>query len=232
MFGPPHSTHVCHDFGESVMHRVLVRRALASAIALSVLTITAACGSDDDPADSAGDDPGTSQSTDAGTDPGTDPGADEEPDAEPPADDVSLPDDVCSLLTAEEVSEAVGVTVTLEAGPSGDCAFGEEDPRGISGLVGVVRDAGSNGGYDAYLSGISATLTDPQLAEISGLGDAATTYVGVPAFGGSTQLMAGGVVDRGDFLEQVTMSQASDLTADQLVPAAEALLRLLDGKLT
>ena len=220
MFGPPHSTHVCHDFGESVMHRVLVRRALASAIALSVLTITAACGSDDDP--------GTSQSTDAGTDPG----ADEEPDAEPPADDVSLPDDVCSLLTAEEVSEAVGVTVTLEAGPSGDCAFGEEDPRGISGLVGVVRDAGSNGGYDAYLSGISATLTDPQLAEISGLGDAATTYAGVPAFGGSTQLMAGGVVDRGDFLEQVTMSQASDLTADQLVPAAEALLRLLDGKLT
>lgn len=203
--------------------RVLVRRALVCAIALSVLTVAAACGSDDEPAGDAADDPTTSEAAD--------PGTDDEPDAEPPADEVSLPDDICSLLTVEEVSTAVGKTVTVETGPGGDCAFSEEDPRGISGLIGVVRDAATNGGYDAYLSGVRGTLTDPVLRDLDGLGDAATTYTGVPAFGGSTQVMAGGVVDHGDFLEQTTISQASDLPADQLDPIAEALLRLLDGKL-
>jgi hypothetical protein len=140
--------------------------------------------------------------------------------------------DVCSLLTAEEVSTAIGRTVTIEPGPVGDCAFAEEDPRGISGVVGVVRDATANGGYDAYLSGIKGTLADPVLRDLDGLGDAATTYTGVPGFGGSTQVLAGGVVDHGDFLEQATIVQASDLPADQLDPIAEALLRLLDGKLS
>lgn len=203
------------------MHRATVRRTLVGAVAVALLTVTSGCGSDDESSEGAGGEQGTSDTTAAG-----EPGADQ-----PRGDDVTLPEDVCTLLTADEVSAAVGATVTLSTGPGGDCAFTEDDPRAISGLIGVVGDADSNGGYDAYLAGVAGTLTEPQKRSLDGLGDAASTYVGVPAFGGSTQLQAGGVVDRGAFLEQVTISQASDLTADRLEPVAEALLRLLDAKL-
>lgn len=208
------------------MRRPTLRRTLA-AVTLVVLAPIAGCGSDDAP---AADPASTGASSDVAPGDGGSGDGGAEGDTED-SSDVALPDDTCSLLTAAEVSTAVGATVTLTTAPGGDCAFSEEDPRGLSGLIGVVRDAAANGGYDAYLSGLAGVLDSPQVRDLDGLGDAAAVYVGVPGFGGSTQLMAGGVVDRGAFLEQTTISQASDLPADRLDPIAEALLRLLDAKL-
>jgi len=142
----------------------------------------------------------------------------------------TVPKDLCSLVTAAELSQALGVTVTTEIGPSGDCEFDEADPRGISGSVGVVPDAETNGGYDAYLSGLDATLKDPILTEISGLGDAAAVKVGLPTMGSGTNFLAGGVVDHGTYLLQVTLGQARDMDAATLGRAAEKVLRLIDTK--
>jgi len=212
------------------MRRTAISRALVSALTIVALGGLAACGSADEPADEPSS-AGGSSDVGGDSDAGDEADSGDEADGGDEADEVSLPDDVCSLLTADEVSTATGRTVTIETGPSGDCEFSEEDPRGLSGLLGVVPDAAGNGGYDAYLSGVVGAIPDAVQRDLTGLGDAAATYTGVPGFGGSTQVMAGGVVDRGSFLEQTTLTQASDMTAEELDPIAEALLRLLDSKL-
>jgi hypothetical protein len=204
------------------MHRTSVRRGLAAALTLSVLTLGSACGSDDEPADTADPVQGESDAPE--------PPADEADEVDE-TDEVDLTDDVCTLVSAEEISAAIGREVTTSTGPVGDCEFTEEDPRGVSGAIGVIGDAATNGGYDGYVAGVTAVIPDAVTREIEGLGAAASTYAGVPDFGGTTQVAAGGVVDRGTFLEQVTLAQASDLTVADLDPMVEALLRLLDSKI-
>ncbi len=147
------------------------------------------------------------------------------PDASTP-----VPKDLCDLVSATELSEALGVTVTTEVGPSGDCEFDAEDPRGISGSVGVVPDAGTNGGFDAYVATLMASLKDPAVTEVAGLGDAATVVAGLPAMGGSENAMAAGAVDHGSYLLQVTLAQAQLIPAGTLAAAAEKVLRLADSK--
>jgi len=152
---------------------------------------------------------------------GSDPGAD------PQDGTVAIPEDLCDSVSAEALSEALGVTVTTEVGPSGDCEFDAEDPRGLSGTIGVVASADTNGGYAGYVSGIDATLKDPQATTLSGLGDAAVVKTGLPTMG-SENLMAAGVVDHGSYLFQVTLAQAQGMTAADLAEAAEKALRLVD----
>lgn len=166
-------------------------------------------------------------SADKGADPDSGTVAPKNPDA---ADPVKVPDDLCGTVSAAELSEALGVTVTTEVGPSGDCEFDAADPRGISGSIGAVAYADTNGGYDGYVSGLDASLKDPVATDVSGLGDAAVVKVGLPAMGGSENLMAAGVVDHGAYLLQVTLVQAQNLPAPTLATAAEKTLRLIDAK--
>lgn len=185
-------------------------RTLTATVVLATLLVTGACGSDDEPQRS--------------TDSSTTAGSSQEPDA------TSVPEDVCTLVTATELSTALGRTVTTKTGPTGDCEFTEEDPRGLSGNVGVVGSADVNGGYPGYLSGVSGSMTDVVKKEVTGLGDAATVYTGLSPMGSGENLMGGGVVDRGDVLLQVTLVQAQKIPAGELEAMAEAALRVLDSK--
>lgn len=148
----------------------------------------------------------------------------------PVAEVAQAPEDLCALVTAAELSTALGVTVTIETGPSGDCEFDQEDPRALSGSIGVVDLSGNNGGYAAYLTGLDGSLTDPTEHAVPGLGGPAVLKVGLPAYGGSSNLMAGGAVDRGAYLLQVTLVQGTGMTEEDLVDAATGALALADGK--
>ena len=75
-------------------------------------------------------------------------------------------------------------------------------------------------------------MKDTQKTEISGLGKAASVYVGVITMGSGENLSAGGVVDRGDFLLQTTIVQGVGASAKELNGVSERLLRLLDGAVT
>lgn len=189
------------------MHVTLARWGAAGVLVVAGVT---ACGSTDDSA-SAKD--GGSASTSK-------------------ASKHSLPEDVCKVLTPKGVSDAVGAPVTLKMGPSGDCEFSQDDPRAVSGSLGVVGDARQNGGYEGYLAGVAGTLKSVKKRSVSGIGDAASTFTGLLAMGGSQNLMAGGVVDRGDFLLQTTLVQAQSMAANDLDQVSERLLRLLDGSIS
>ncbi|WP_372735170.1 hypothetical protein [Nocardioides sp.] len=199
------------------MRHTLPTKVLVVLVCVLALGGLAACGSGGKPTDASS----IAQAPESVDTP--DPGRD--------SDETSLPEEACSVLTAAEVGAAIGGAVSLVTGPSGDCEFSQEDPRGLSGSLGFVDEADTNGGYDGYLAGVAASLTDPVRRDIADLGSAASTFVGLPAFGGSENLMAGGVVDRGSFLEQTTLAQGQQMSAEDLDRIAEALLRLLDSKL-
>lgn len=166
-------------------------------------------------------------------------GADKDPMADGPArstapaeQDDEIPADVCGLITDARLSEALGATVTTEVGPSGDCEFGEEDPRGLSGSLGIVGSADTNGGFDGYVTGLDATLENATPAAVDGLAGEAVVKVGIPSFGSGENLMAGGVVDHGSYLLQITVVQGKGLPEDTLRTAAENALRYVDQQLS
>jgi hypothetical protein len=76
---------------------------------------------------------------------------------------------------------------------------------------------------------MDSTLNKPVLHELDDLGNAAAIKVGPPAYGGGTSLMAGGVVDHGTYLVQVTLTQAQGLDEATLAKIAEKVLRLADA---
>jgi hypothetical protein len=131
----------------------------------------------------------------------------------------------CDLLTADQVSEAVGATVTVAAGPFDACEFSQEDPRAVSGSVGAVEVDTGNGGFDAYKSGSTSVLTDAAEQVIEGLGDDA--FVTTGAFGESENLTAAGGVLVGGTVYTVNLAQSVGLSADELVAIAQQLLELM-----
>jgi hypothetical protein len=146
-----------------------------------------------------------------------------------PAVSAAPPDNICDALTPEDIAAVVGGTVAMETGPSGDCEFSQDDPRAVRGALGVVEDADTNGGFEGYLTGISGTVKQLQKRPLDGLGAVAVTYTGLPMMGSGENYMAGGVVDHGTFLLQVTLVQGKGLPTTELDPIAEKLLRLLDS---
>ena len=130
-----------------------------------------------------------------------------------PPREVTLPNDICSLLTADEVGSAVGATVTLLDGAHrrlrvhpGRPARDQRDPG---------RGAGRR--HQRWVRRPTCPASpapSPTRCRATSPGWAMPPRrtPGVPSFGGSTQVMAGGVVDRGTFLEQTTLSQATDMT--------------------
>lgn len=146
-----------------------------------------------------------------------------------PTSSATIPADLCSQISADDLSAALGVVVTVQTGPSGDCEFSEGSTRGLSGSVGVVADATTNGGFEGYLTGLDASMTNPTNHEIAGLGDAAVVKTGVPMMGSGENLMAAGAVDRGSFLLQITLVQGRGMGEAGLVTAAQKALRLIDS---
>lgn len=136
------------------------------------------------------------------------------------ADGPAVPDDLCSLVSAEALSEALGVSVTTSAGPVDTCEFDAEDPRDVSGSYGVVP-AADNGGYDTYVSGLTSVMEDPEVTEVVGVGSAATVAFGSLAGGYGTQ--GAGAADLGSVV--VTSNVIGGDTA-KLADHAEAVLRL------
>lgn len=190
-----------------------MKRALITALLL-IGTLAAGCGDD-------GGGSGTDRSDGGGSgDPAAE--ADGSGDSGEPG---TLPQ-FCELLTAEQVSEAVGAPVTLETGPFDACEFSQEDPRAASGSLGVVEVGADNGGFEGYRSGASATLTNAVEHAVEGAGEEA--FVTTGTFGESESLQAGGgaLVDGGR-VYTVNVAQSAGLTEEDLVGISERLITLL-----
>lgn len=131
----------------------------------------------------------------------------------------------CDLLTAEQVTGAVGAPVTLTAAAFDACEIDQEDPRALSGSLGAVAVDNGNGGYDAYRSGSKASLEGAVEHPIEGVGEQA--YVTTGSFAGSESLQAaGGALVDGN-VYTVTLVQSQGMTEDALVEVGRKLLELM-----
>lgn len=132
----------------------------------------------------------------------------------------------CELLNAEQVTEAVGATVTLESAPFDSCEFDQEDPRALSGSLGVVEVGTDDGGFESYRSGSSGSLVDGVDHPVEGVGEDA--FVATGTFGGGESLQAaGGALVDGGLVYTVNLTQASGMSEEELVTISENLLGLL-----
>lgn len=192
-----------------------MRRMTPTLAALCAAAVLAGCGS-------SGSSAGNSSAT--STDPA---GAVATPSSA--ARSADLPDDVCTVLSAADVSAAVGGKVTLATAPGGDCSYQQEDLRAISGGLGIVTDLTPGSGYESYVSGLDATMSSPQHHAVEGLSGEATVVIGAPTMGSGENLMAVGVVDKGDHALTVTLNQGKGIAAEKLLAIATALLKQLDA---
>lgn len=182
-----------------------MRRALITGLTL-VAALAAGCG-DDGESDAKGD---------GGTGPTTSSSDGGEPAALPK---------YCELLTADQVTEAVGAPVTLETDPFGGCAFSQEDPRALSGTLGATELGEGAGGYETYQSGSKGAMDTSTRHDVSGLGDAAYVDIGTVA-GGESLHVAGGVLS-GTVISTLNLAQATSMGEDELLAISEKLLALM-----
>lgn len=131
----------------------------------------------------------------------------------------------CDFLTAEQIGEAIGATVTISQGPMDLCEFTQEDPRALGGSVGATRVDIGNGGYEGYAAGARLTLTNPVEVPLSGIGDQAFMTTGT--FAGGENLQGAGGVLVGGTVFTVNLTQGNGLSQEQLVQAGTNLLKLL-----
>lgn len=176
---------------------------------LVVGALVSGCGDDGGSADADDTSNGTAESS--GADAGDD-------------DPAELPK-FCDLLTADQVTAAVGAAVTLTTGPFDACEFKQEDPRALSGSVGAVQVDVGNGGYDAYRSGASGSLTNATEHPVDGIGDDA--FVTTGTIGGGESIQTAGGVLVGGTVYTVNLSPGPGMGADELVAIAKELLQLL-----
>jgi hypothetical protein len=138
-----------------------IRAASGLALMLVLGTGVTACGGDDNAAD---------------TDSTAPAGDDSSQDTSPSADDgdaASIPDDVCALLSADEVGAVLGETVEAQPAPQGGCSYNGEsreslypniyledaadsditgvgDPISVDGHDGFIRDSGAATGASVF----------------------------------------------------------------------------------
>ncbi|WGX96475.1 hypothetical protein [Nocardioides sp. L-11A] len=182
---------------------------------LLVVVLAAGCGDDG----GTSSDPAPAASTATGTD-GTDGTGRTDGD---PGDEVTLPV-FCDLVSADQLTAAVGAAVTTSTGPFDGCEFDQEDPRALSGSLGAV-DVAAGGGYEAYQSGSQGAMDEPVRHDIDGLGDAA--YVDIGTVAGGANLQVGGGVLVGDVVYTLNLAQGTGMSEDELVAISEQLLRLM-----
>jgi hypothetical protein len=187
--------------------RSTTRQALLAAAALSLLALLSGCG--------GGSDTGGSQA------------AADETSAAPTKDAEAhtAPDGgLCSVITAAQISTAIGATVTTEVGPFDACEFSQSDLRALSGSLGTTPLTDGAGGYDSYRSGTTSAMTDSTATDLPGIGEAA--FVTLGTIGGGTSLQAAGAAQVGDLLVTVNLSQGVGQTAQELTDLSRALLVL------
>jgi hypothetical protein len=170
-----------------------------------VAVLTAGCNDSSDETGAAGDVPAPTSAADGG------------PSALPA---------FCDLVTADQLTAAVGAAVTTSTGPFDACEFGQDDPRALSGSLGAT-DVGAGGGYETYRSGTKGAMDEPTRHELDGIGDAAYVDIGTIAGGESLQV-AGGVLV-GEVIYTLNLAQGAGLSEDELVATSEKLLRLMVG---
>ncbi len=137
--------------------------------------------------------------------------------------------DVCAELTPEEVGTAIGVDgLTVQQVPGGGCNFFDsEDPVQPSVVFNQVAVDDANGGFDALMGGVTATIQG-DTTELDGVGDRAFVVVGT--LGGGSALNGGGAVQLGDVGVQVTFLQGIDLPAEDVLQRVSDALALVAGK--
>ena len=136
--------------------------------------------------------------------------------------------DVCGTISAGEVGTVLGATVTSKVGPFDACEYSQEDARATSAAIDAQSLADLGGGYEAYKSGTSATLTGGDTVDLDGVGDKAFIVTGSLGGGSNTQLQ--GAVVIGGQLVSVNLTQASGVEASVLVDQATQLLKLVAAK--
>jgi len=165
------------------------RQAPLAATALSLLALLSGCG--------GGSDTAASQSA-----------ADETAAPTKEAEAHTAPDGgLCSVITAAQISTAIGATVTTEVGPFDACEFSQSDLRALSGSLGTTPLTDGAGGYDSYRSGTTSAMTDSTATDLPGIGEAA--FVTLGTIGGGSSLQAAGAAQVGDLLVTVNLSQGS-----------------------
>lgn len=145
-----------------------------------------------------------------------------------PADDPATIDDICTVLTEEEVGAIVGATVTVEEQPGGGCAFDQEDPRAPT-LAFATVDAGddTDGTFNESRVGAFGVLTDPTV-ETPPVGAYAAVASGT--IGGDNQQGAG-LVQVGTTIVQVTLVQGNGLDGATVRSLTTGALELAASKL-
>ncbi|NRQ49303.1 hypothetical protein [Aeromicrobium stalagmiti] len=183
-------------------------RRRAAVVSIVLMSLLGACGGSDDPAPSD-DAAGSASSTDSGD------------------GEVEVLD-VCKEISADEVGQVLGATVTSELGPFDACEYDQEDPRATSVAIDAQSLAELGGGFESYRAGTGSVLTDGETVDVPGVGDEAFITTGRFGDGENTQLQ--GAVSIGGQLISVNLTQASGIAGDVLVGQATELLKLVVSK--
>lgn len=168
---------------------------------------------------------GSSSSEPSGGAAGTPPAASGQ-DSQPATADGGSALDVCDSIDTAAVASILGADVEVEAVPGGGCRYAQSDPRAPSATFDSTTHTAANGGYDAAKSGMTG-LIDGTPEDLTGIGDRAVIVVGT-SMGGDNQ-QGGGLVLANGTLTQVTLTQGTGLTVDQVKTMTTDLLALAAG---
>lgn len=182
-------------------------RTLTTLAVLAALTVAAGCGSEKDESPSGTATDGTTL---------------------PSGQDDAAVLDICTLLTEAEVGALVGGIVTKEAQPGSGCTFNQEDPLATSLAFNASAYDEGNGGFDGSVTGMTAQYDGTDDQAVPGVGTEALVSVG-PVMGSAT-LKGGGLVHAGSSLVQVTLLQATGLSADAVRTIVVDALKLVASK--
>lgn len=181
------------------------------AIAAAVLLTLGGCGGSSDPAPAKG----TADNGDTASPASAD-------------DEAAKAFDPCTEISADEVGKIIGATVTSAVAPFDACEYDQEDARATSVAIDTQPESDLGGGFDVYKSGSVSALTDSQLTDVPGIGDAAFAVTGRFGDGENTQLQGAALVN--GVVITVNLTQGSGVSADVLVDQATELLKLAATK--
>lgn len=137
-------------------------------------------------------------------------------------------EDVCGLVTAEEVAAIAGGPVTMEEQPGGGCIFNQEDVRAASIAFNTsTASDDTDGTFNEARVGAFATITDATKEE-PGIGDYSAVASG--RFGGENE-QGVGLVQVGLTIVQVGVVQANGIDGAQVRAMTTQALELAAGKI-
>ncbi len=192
-------------------------RSLAASTVLATLLLSG-CGSDG--GDGKADDGASSSSEPSDADA-------ESADA---GEEASGPLGICGLITAEEMSEALGGSVVAQEIPGGGCNFTQEaDPRAASAALNETTVNDFAGGFEGTRTGVTS-IVEGEVEDLEGVGDEAFVVAGSGMGGMGGGVIGAGAVLIGDTVVQVTLLQAADMSEDEVRELTKGVLVLIGSK--